>query len=212
MPYVNAARPIGRYVYISDRLDGYSAPMMRPPTANPNAAENRFRHWARPATMASAQLNASNASGMAIIWACRSLYTKVKSGNSVISLPPNGGKTRLGFQYQSPRPTPNGIPFMTIVKPWMAHAQRWKRLIFGSQENAGPAPISSNFWKISWIVPRLPRKSVRAEAARPETKGSSVSGDDSFPVVCSRSLANRFQPIENAQIPTFANSVGRIKL
>ena len=52
----------------------------------------------------SAQLSARSASGIASMCACRSLYRNVKNGNSVISLPGPGGMTRLGSQYQSPRP------------------------------------------------------------------------------------------------------------
>src|SRR6266487_5467444 len=124
---------------MSDRLDGYNAPIMSPPTAIPNAAANGFRHLARPATIASAQLNASRASGMAIMCACRSLYTNVKSGNSVISFPPNGGITRLGFQYQSPSPMPSGVPLSTNANPWIAHDQRWNKEMVASHANAAPA-------------------------------------------------------------------------
>jgi hypothetical protein len=64
------------------------------------------------------------------------------------------------------------------------------------------------------MVPRLPSKSVRAEAARPliRGKGSRAKADGSSPAPSLLSLANRFQPIENAQMPTIANSVGRMKL
>src|SRR5215217_7833702 len=138
----------------------------------------------------------------------------VNNGNSVISLPPPGGITRLGFQYQSPYPTANGTPWNVNMNPWIAHCQRWKVEIVASHENAGPAPICSNFWKISWIVPRLPSKIVKKEAARPlsRAEGLRVKGESSSPAPSSLSLDSKFHPIENAQIATVANRVGRMKL
>ena len=64
---------LGTIQLLFQRLQQLSAPITRPPTANPNPAANGFLHLARPDTTASAQLNASNASGIAIICACRSL-------------------------------------------------------------------------------------------------------------------------------------------
>src|SRR6266508_1469048 len=83
-----------------------------------------------------------------------------------------------------------------------------------SHENAGPAPICSNFWKISWMVPRLPSRMVKKEAARPliKDKGLRDRGEVSSPVLSPLSLESKFHPMENAQIATVANSVGRIKL
>src|SRR3990170_1071281 len=99
-----------------------------------------------------------------------------------------------------------------------------------SQLNAPAAPNSCNFWKISWMVPRLPRRMVRAEAARPPMKACPepnrrserfayvVEAEDSssspvLPCWEREPLSvRRFQPIENAQMPTIANNDGRIKL
>src|SRR5512132_4378035 len=97
------------------------------------------------------------------------------------------------------------------MNPWMAHSQRWKIDMAASHENAGPAPICSNFWKISWMVPRLPSRIVKKEAARPASKDEGLR-DRGSPVPSPLSPDNKFHPIENAQIATVANSVGRMKL